>query len=423
MPDNNLTAKNNNSNNAEVRFLTDADFLKAPGIYFDTASTLLRDFGTDKEIATKGAKFIAKVGFGVGTAVDLTVNLSKDENSDNFYVALSTIGKDTIKFAIGRFATKPLVTAITTGAASLLGLSTTPVWLSIVTTAGVVVATTYAADKVLDLLDNELSNLKDSVGEIELFSPTIYGTISQEEFIKQELKENGKDFCIRLYPKYIRYFQRQDLNDINLNENFITQFNKQSALLNNPKLSVLSQNSQLQTEQNSDLQNTQNICHSKHCEETQKNLQILRHSELLTRHSEFLQSKNEESQRNLQTSQNSQNTLKMELSFTEKLLLKDFAYKLYGVKIPETKQRIGIDAATQCKISFLLDTISKHKRQIVQNFGEKTWQETFENFQKTNDLKVFENALKSQNSNENANLKNSENNITNPQENGNDFKM
>ena len=46
-----------------------------------------------------------------------------------------------------------------------------------------------------------------------------------------------------------------------------------------------------------------------------------------------------------------ENLLKEELSFTEKLLLKDFAHKLYGVKMPETKQRIGIDAATQCKIS------------------------------------------------------------------------
>ena len=180
--------------------------------------------------------------------------------------------------------------------------------------------------------------------------------------------------------------------------------------------------------------NLQNICHSKRCEESQINSQNTCHSE-----------RSEESKKNLQNvnSQTSQNTPKGELTFTEKLLLKDFAYKLYGVKMPETKQRIGADAATQCKISLFLGDISKHKRQIVQNFGEKTWQETFENFQKTNDLKVFENALKSplsqQNANlqipnENANLKNtnlqnsagnvnSENNITNPQENGNDFKM
>ena len=81
--------------------------------------------------------------------------------------------------------------------------------------------------------------------------------------------------------------------------------------------------------------------------------------------------RSEESRKNLQTSQN---TPKWELSFTEKLLLKDFAHKLYGVKIPETKQRIGIDAATQCKISFLLGDICDYKRQIVRNFGEKTWQ-------------------------------------------------
>nr|WP_314565526.1 hypothetical protein [uncultured Campylobacter sp.] len=83
----------NNSSNAEEKFLTDADFLKIPGIYFDTSSGLLDTLGSDKEIATSGAKFIAKVGFGVGTAIDLTVNLSKDENNNDFYVVLSTIGK------------------------------------------------------------------------------------------------------------------------------------------------------------------------------------------------------------------------------------------------------------------------------------------------------------------------------------------
>ena len=87
----------NNSSNVEERFLTDEDFLKILGIYFDTSSGLLDTLGSDKEIATNGAKFIAKVGFGVGTAIDLTVNLSKDENSDDFYVVLSTIGKNISK--------------------------------------------------------------------------------------------------------------------------------------------------------------------------------------------------------------------------------------------------------------------------------------------------------------------------------------
>ena len=91
MPDNNFSS-------VEERFLTDEDFLKIPGIYFDTASGILDTLGSDKEIATNGAKFIAKVGFGVGTAIDLTVNLSKDENSYDFYVVLNTIGKNIIKY-------------------------------------------------------------------------------------------------------------------------------------------------------------------------------------------------------------------------------------------------------------------------------------------------------------------------------------
>ena len=136
-----------------------------------------------------------------------------------------------------------------------------------------------------------------------------------------------------------------------------------------------------QTSQNNDFINSQNIRHSeplaRHSELSQENEESQINSQN-TCHSE----RSEESQRNLQNSQTSQNTPKWELTFTEKYVIKDFAHKLYGVKIPETKQRIGADAAMQCKISFLVDTISEHKRQIVQKFGEKTWQETFENFQK-----------------------------------------
>ena len=131
--------------------------------------------------------------------------------------------------------------------------------------------------------------------------------------------------------------------------------------------------------------------------------------------------------------ENTLKELKEQLSFTEKnAIIRVFASKFHNVKTLENKkERVGV-AMPKC----YLDIISDYKRQIVRNFGEKTWQETFENFQKTNDLKVFENALKSQIqtqnfnkninlqiSNENANLKNSENNITNPQKNGNNFKM
>ena len=85
--------------------------------------------------------------------------------------------------------------------------------------------------------------------------------------------------------------------------------------------------------------------------------------------------------------------------------------------------------------NYYLEIISGYKRQIVQEFGEKTWQEIFEKFQKTNDISVFENVVKSQIS-ENANLKNFENlnlensakntenlQIPNPQDFSNDNKM
>lgn len=203
----------NNSSNAEEKFLTDADFLKIPGIYFDTSSGLLDTLGSDKEIATSGAKFIAKVGFGVGTAIDLTVNLSKDENNNDFYVVLSTIGKNIIKYKIGSALFKrSVITAVSAGAASLLGLSTTPVWLTIATTVGIVVITTYVADKALNLLENELSDLK----EFEFYSPTIYGKVSQKEFILKELESSNGNFCKKIFPEYARYIQTRDFSKVDI---------------------------------------------------------------------------------------------------------------------------------------------------------------------------------------------------------------
>ena len=138
--------------------------------------------------------------------------------------------------------------------------------------------------------------------------------------------------------------------------------------------------------------------------------------------------------------ENTLKELKEQLSFTEKnAIIRVFASKFHNVKTLENKkERVGVAMP-----KYYLDIISDYKRQIVRNFGEKIWQETFENFQKTSDLKVFENAVKSplsqqnanlQISNENANLKNtnlqnsagnvnSENNATNLQNLNNDFKM
>ena len=222
----------NNSSNAEEKFLTDADFLKIPGIYFDTSSGLLDTLGSDKEIATSGAKFIAKVGFGVGTAIDLTVNLSKDENNNDFYVVLSTIGKNIIKYKIGSALFKrSVITAVSAGAASLLGLSTTPVWLTIATTVGIVVITTYVADKALNLLENELSDLK----EFEFYSPTIYGKVSQKEFILKELESSNGNFCKKIFPEYARYIQTRDFSKVDISTVSIPDFIQRITLERNKK--------------------------------------------------------------------------------------------------------------------------------------------------------------------------------------------
>ena len=101
-----------------------------------------------------------------------------------------------------------------------MGLSTVPVWLTVATTIGVVVATTYTLDKAFDLFEKQLKDFaKYADKQAELYTPTIYGKITQKEFMIQELEQNNKttkDFCMRMYPKFARYIQTRDLSKVDI---------------------------------------------------------------------------------------------------------------------------------------------------------------------------------------------------------------
>lgn len=58
----------------ESKFLTDEDFLKVLGIYFDVTSNLI-DSSTNHGVS--GATFLARMGFGVGLVIDLNINIKK----------------------------------------------------------------------------------------------------------------------------------------------------------------------------------------------------------------------------------------------------------------------------------------------------------------------------------------------------------
>jgi lysM domain protein len=143
--------------------------------------------------------------------------LSKNQDSNKFEVILSTISKDSIKFTLSQLASKPLITAIATGAGSLLGLSTVPVWLTVATTIGVVVATTYTLDKAFDLFEKQLKDFaKYADKQAELYTPTIYGKISQKEFILKELESSNGNFCKKIFPEYARYAQTRDFSKVDI---------------------------------------------------------------------------------------------------------------------------------------------------------------------------------------------------------------
>lgn len=194
------------------QFLTDEDLLKIPGLFFSGASELISRVGKDEV----GSKFIARVGFATGLVTDLTVNISK--NKDNIYeVILSTVTADTIKYKLGSFLTKRITGAIITGAATSLGLATAPVTLTIATTVGITVIATLLADQAVNYFEKQLKDFaKYADKQAELYTPTIYGKISQKEFILKEIESSNGNFCKKVFPEYARYIQTRDLSKVDI---------------------------------------------------------------------------------------------------------------------------------------------------------------------------------------------------------------
>ena len=79
----------------------------------------------------------------------------------------------------------------------------------------------------------------------EFMDTTIYGKITQEEFMLQELEQNNqttKDFCVRMYPKFARYVQTYDLNKIDINASSLM------AYINKISYDKVKQNLTIQTQ-------------------------------------------------------------------------------------------------------------------------------------------------------------------------------
>ena len=60
-----------------------------PGTYFDASAGLIGKLGNEK-----AGKYVARIGFGAGTVVDLTIHLAKDPDNPGKVIA-STVAGDT----------------------------------------------------------------------------------------------------------------------------------------------------------------------------------------------------------------------------------------------------------------------------------------------------------------------------------------
>nr|WP_314127774.1 hypothetical protein [uncultured Campylobacter sp.] len=152
---------------------------------------------------------------------DLTINISKNKDGSIVYMIASTTTKDTIKYYASYWATTTLAPTIVAGATLLLRTGIMATGLAVVGATSLFMVVSYGTDYLLNNLEEIINQFIDHYTnkEIELYTPTIYGKITQKEFMIQELEQNNKttkDFCMRMYPKFARYIQTRDLSKVDI---------------------------------------------------------------------------------------------------------------------------------------------------------------------------------------------------------------
>ena len=81
----------------------------------------------------------------------------------------------------------------------------------------VVGATAYNSTEGKQFIyDFVYNSLVESEKTTELFAPTIYGKISQKEFILKELESSNGNFCKKIFPEYARYAQTRDFSKVDI---------------------------------------------------------------------------------------------------------------------------------------------------------------------------------------------------------------
>ena len=147
-----------------------------PSVYFDTTSGLVEKLGNKQ-----AAQYIAKIGLGTGTVIDLTINMIEDPNNPGKVIASTVVGN--ITYYISGISALALTNIAIGAALAVVGVATAPVWLTIagvgVAVAGTVMYGTELKDWVYDVTYNKLVAFE----EFDIYSSKITGTATKEEFI------------------------------------------------------------------------------------------------------------------------------------------------------------------------------------------------------------------------------------------------
>ena len=99
-----------------------------------------------------------------------------------------------------------------------LGTGVMATGLAVVGTTSLFIVVSYGTDYLLNNLEEIINQFIDHYTnkEIELYTPTIYGKITKEEFILKEVESSNGNFCKKVFPWYARCIQTRDLSKVDI---------------------------------------------------------------------------------------------------------------------------------------------------------------------------------------------------------------
>ncbi|QOG11541.1 RHS repeat domain-containing protein [Arcobacter sp. FWKO B] len=171
-----------------------------PAIYYSSTAYLV-----DK-IDNIASKLMAKATFPGGTAIAMAINIVADPKNKGKVIVSTTLASGAIFYIAGAKLTTLVIEAIVASAMMALGITATPIIITLVSAVSLAIVATIAGSELYDIIYNELKDIESkyrNLTETDIFTLYAKGKVTQEELtlILEAFEQNKTISCLEPYEE------------------------------------------------------------------------------------------------------------------------------------------------------------------------------------------------------------------------------